>query len=329
MKILAPLSKAEYLDKLIDAGADEFYMGFRDEDWERHFGKYADLNRMSGFGGMANPCDFQELLKLIRCVKDKNRAAFVTMNANCYSAEQIAFMESHYFPALLDARVDGLIVSDLPIIAVAERFGLHTVASTMCAVYNFEIARVYYQAGVRRMILPRDLTLNEIQRICAALPDVRFEAFFMRNGCIFSDCYCLGLHRPECGAACTYMRFSNKNVLYAPAGFSNEQDVCANDYLYNRYFHIEACAMCSLYRLKEIGIASLKIVGRADDFAPLREDIALTRKNLAHAKCAATERDYLEQMSFPLNYPRKCLFGMSCYYPETRFGEVPYTGDGI
>ena len=43
MKILVPLNNAELLQKYIDAGADEFYIGFHDLQWSEKFGKYADI----------------------------------------------------------------------------------------------------------------------------------------------------------------------------------------------------------------------------------------------------------------------------------------------
>jgi putative protease len=80
--------------------------------------------------------------------------------------------------------------------------------------------------------------------------------------------------------------------------------------------------MCSLYRLKKIGISSLKIVGRADDFKALVDDIKLTKRNLVVLENVQSEDEYLKMMSFPSNFPHKCRMGISCYYPEVRFGKT-------
>lgn len=322
MKILVPLSKAEYVDSYIQAGADELYLGFHDEEWVETFGDYADINRMSGFKERANPYTFRKMLWVIERIKEKGKNAFVTMNANGYSKEQIRFMETHYFPLLAECKVDGLILSDMNVIISAQKFNLQPIASTMCAIYNADIANMYAQVGVHRMILPRDLSLSELKAICSGLPEVEFEAFFMRNGCIFSDCYCLGMHRSECGATCTYTRYGNSRYIHDYCRFSDFHDVDVNDYLYRTAFHLDACAMCALYRLKQIGITSLKIVGRADDFDSVCRDIALTRTNLAILEKSQSEQEYLERMQFPQNYPQKCRMGISCYYPEIRFGEM-------
>lgn len=319
MKILVPLTRKEYIDSYIDVGADEFYMGFYDENWNDRFGKYSDINRMSGFGRIANPYSFAKLVEVIKEVKSKGKKTFVTLNANGYSKEQIEYMESKYFPVLLETGIDGVILSDMNAIISAVKFGLKPVASTMCAIYNSDIAQAYKNIGVERMILPRDLSLEELEKICNKISGIRFEAFFMRNGCIFSDSYCLGMHRPECGATCTYTRFREHEYSHNYKKFDDFHDVDLNDFLYRNVFHIDACAMCALYKLKKIGIGSLKIVGRADEYERILSDIRITKENIKIAEYCKTEAEYLEKMRFPADYPKRCRMGMFCYYPEVRF----------
>ena len=65
MKVLVPLNSAEYLDKFVEAGADELYLGFYDEKWFHQFGEYCDINRMSGFKQNANRYDFTQMIARI------------------------------------------------------------------------------------------------------------------------------------------------------------------------------------------------------------------------------------------------------------------------
>lgn len=321
MKVLVPLNDAVYMEKLVEAGADELYLGFYDERWFDKFGEYADINRMSGFRRNANRYDFDQMISLAKRIKSLGGSAFVTMNANCYSAAQIAYMQEFYFPALKEAQVDGLIVSELPLAKAAFEAGIPTVASTMCAIYNEDIAACYYNAGMRRFILPRDLSLDEIASICQAYDDVEYEVFFMRNGCVLSDCYCLGMHRKECGSTCGFLRSHGKQFVTETKSFWEKQDIDGNDYWYNVHFHHDACGMCALYRMKEMGIRSLKIVGRADRPDSVYEDIRLTKHNLAIAEECSSEEEYLNRMEMPARAQKKCLWGFSCYYPEVRFPE--------
>ncbi|MDO5145508.1 MAG: U32 family peptidase [Eubacteriales bacterium] len=319
MKVLVPLNNKDYMEKLVDAGADELYLGFYDKEWFRIFGEYADINRMSGFRQNANRYDFSEMIALAKSIKDKGAAAFVTMNANCYSAAQVEYVTEHYFPAMKEAGINGIIVSDLPLARAAHEAGLATVASTMCAIYNKDIATCWYETGMRRFILPRDLSLDEISSICEAYPDVEYEVFFMRNGCIFSDCYCLGMHRKECGSTCGFLRNCGKQIVTEHTDFHAKQQIDTNDYFYNKHFHHDACGMCALYRMKEIGISALKVVGRADRCDSVCEDIRLAKRNIAIAEAASSEEEYLNRMEYPVRAGQKCMWGFSCYYPEVRF----------
>lgn len=321
MKVLVPLNSEEHLEEYVEAGADELYVGFYDKEWFETFGEYADINRMSGFKERANRYDFAQMIHLAKRIKELGRSAFITMNANCYSQSQIAFMKEHYFPEIKEAGIDGVICSDIHLMRAAAESGIATVASTMCAIYNSDIAKYFYEAGTRRMILPRDLSLDEIEDVCNSFQDVEYEVFFMRNGCVFADCYCLGMHRRECGATCAFIRNHSKETISDYKSFDEKHALNLNDYLYNEAFHRETCGMCALYRMKVMGISSLKIVGRSDQYKAVCEDIRLAKKNIKIVEQASSEQEYLDHMILPENAKRKCLSGLSCYYPEVRFGK--------
>ncbi len=319
MKILVPLNHREDIAAFSSLGADEIYLGFYDEKWEERFGTYADINRMSGFGRLANQYSFSEILEIIQSIRSHNMDAFVTMNANVYSTEALRWIEARYFPALAEAGVSGVIVSTESMADIALKAGLQVVASTMLGLYNSDIVRYYYSMGIRRMIVPRDLSLCEIAMIREKVPDIDLEVFFMRNGCVFSDSYCLGTHRKECGSTCGSLRSLPKTIVTSSSDFQYRHDAELNDLLYQNYFHHDACGMCALYQMKEMGVTSLKIVGRADVPGSVAEDIRITKENMAILEQCASEKEYLERMILPRNSYRQCKLGLSCYYPEVRF----------
>lgn len=319
MKILTPLNDLDHLDTLIDAGAGEFYIGFHDPAWETAFGQYADINRMSGFGQAANQYNFKEILHIAEIASQANVGIYITLNANGYSSSQIEFMCENYLPALSKAGISGVIVSDEIIAQVVRSFGIEPVASTMCGIYNADIATAYEKVGVRRMILPRDLSLQEIDDITSLFPCVEFEVFFMRNGCVFSDSHCLGMHRKEYGGICSTLKRGKKEFFQANSSFQKRHDLYLNDYLYNNFYHSNACGMCALYRMRKMNVSSLKIVGRADSPYKICRDVELTRHNLHVAECAGSEDEYLRKMRWPENSVKTCMLGFSCYYPEIRF----------
>lgn len=319
MKILTPFNAFDHLDALIDAGADEFYIGFHDPEWEITFGQYADINRMSGFGQAANQYSFQEIVHIAEAVSRANLGIYITLNANGYNSRHIEFICKKYLPALSKAGINGVIVSDEIIAQVVRSYGIEPVASTMCGIYNADIASTYEKAGVRRMILPRDLSLQEISEITSLFPHVDFEVFFMRNGCVFSDSHCLGMHRKEHGGICSTLRRGKKEFFQVNSNFQKRHDLYLTDCLYNNFYHRNACGMCALYRIRKMNVSSLKIVGRADSPHKICRDVKLTKHNLHVAECVSSEDEYLRKMRMPENSNSTCMLGFSCYYPEIRF----------
>lgn len=315
MDILVPINSIENVKPYADAGASEFYFGFYDNNWTNLFGAYSDINRMSGFGKAANMLDFLTSMTLADEVRVQGKRAFVTLNANTYSAKQIEYISNNYFPIFKEHKIDGVIVSNASMALAAVRYGLQPIASTMCGIYNSDIVDYYRRIGVRRMILPRDLMLMDIERIVEKNCDIEFEVFFMRNGCVFSDTYCLGLHRKECGSICNMVKNSNTGTISSYTSFSERHAIKLNNYLYNRFFHREACGMCALYRLMTSGVKALKIVGRADNCDSVLHDIERTKANIEIATSSKTEEEFLNN----IRESSTCLLGLSCYYPEVRF----------
>ena len=319
-KILVPLKNALHVDEYIELGADEFYIGFDDIDWYERFGEYCDINRMSGYRKIANPLSFVEMLDVIKFVKARDKKIFVTFNANLYH-DYVYDQLENYLKQLRNSGVDGIIVSGGNIINLVLSYGMEAILSTMVGIYNEDILRYYANSGIKRVIIPRDVTIDELKAMKLAFPQVEFEVFLMRNGCIFSDSNCLGLHKSECGALCTWLKNSEKKHISFYKDFKHIHNYELNHFLYNNVFHSNACGLCSIYDLEKAGVHAYKIVGRGDDIEGIKRDIKNVKANLVIAGNSKSRREYLKNMVFPENRKDICKLGLNCYYPESRFGK--------
>ena len=334
-KLLAPVNGLDAGARLIAAGAEELYMGFHDDEWERTFGAQASLNRMSGFGQSANALSFEELLEeaaRLTAAQAPNASSgttaqptlFCVFNAVYYTTAQVRFIVEHYLGPLAKAGFAGIIVSGTALCASAHQLGLTTVASVMMHVYNTDIARQLAQAGIDRVIMPRDLPLADIEALVTATPELQYEVFFMRNGCIFADSHCLGLHFSDRPALCRALRDAESYEQYSSFGYElacgTAEQHELNHQVYCERFHLNTCGLCALYRFEQLGINAYKIVGRSDDIDDLCADVALCAENLAIAHTARSESDYLQAMARPAGILQLCANeGLSCYYPQIRF----------
>ncbi len=315
MNILAPIND---IKDILDFDAEELYLGFYDEEFNKLFGKYANLNRMTNFHQKANKYSFNEVLDLITLAHENNKRIFITFNGEVYSDEMLLYIRK-YFVILKDYDVDGVITADLGITKLALEYNLKPVISTIAGIYNSDILNFYKELGVKRVILPRDLTIDEISRIVSKHPDMEYEVFFMRNGCRFSDSHCLGLHASSQKSLCAHLKDLPMSTSFFDYNFLDIHDFEVNNHIYNHYFHNYACGLCALYIFLKLNICSLKIVGRYEDRNSIKEEINLIKENIIIAKNSNSNKEFLDHMMFPKFSYKSCKMGLGCYYPEIRF----------
>lgn len=319
MNILVPLNHTAHLEEFLDAGATEFYIGFYDKEWEERFGTYSDINRLSGFRQSANRYSFEELLEellqLPKLVPTERVSIYVTLNASAYSKEQMSKLRS-YLERLRQCGIRGVIVSNLELAMLAKEVGVPAIVSAIAGVYNAETVKVYQEFGATRVILPRDLSTKEIAQIIQQVPDMEYEIFLMRNGCIFSDSNCLGFHRKELCSVCGTLAEAQVHFKCKEAF---EPYIRLNHNIYSHDFHENACGLCGIYRFLQLGVSACKIVGRSEDYQAICQDIRYVSENIRIAKECKNEEEYRKRMRFPDNKAELCNSGLSCYYPEIRF----------
>ena len=318
MAVLVPLNNATALERLNSAGVEEVYVGFHDEAWDLEFGT-AEINRMSGFGAEANPFDFEKMCAHLRRARDLGMRAFVCFNAASYSPEHVAFIEQRYLPRIAEAGGTGAIVSGQALIAGARVAGLEAVVSTIAGVFNERLAAHYRDCGATRIIVPRDLSSDEIAGIMCAVPNVEYEVFLMRNGCMFSDSHCMGCHRSGHPSLCLALREGDVDINLV-AGDEDDTFLAQarrTEWLLNMHYHRRTCGLCALWRFERLGVAAYKVVGRGDDVDDLVADAALVVRNAAFARTCSSEAEYLRRMERPRDPASLCgNGGLSCYYPE-------------
>lgn len=315
---LVPVTDRAYLAQYARAGAEEFYLGFHDPAWHARFGDAADLNRMTGFGLRANPYAFEQVLDIVREVRALGKRLYVTFNANAYTRSQLDYLFG-YFERLATAGAAGVIVSVPEAVGSAADCGLEVVASTMCGVYNADIARSYASLGCTRIIVPRDMGLAEIEDLSREVPGLQLEVFLMRNGCIFADGLCLARHFEEGSSLCWDIRHApSEFILAGEQGGSLAQALRENSRAYAR-LHQSTCGLCAIWRLVRANVTAGKIVGRSDAPECVLRDVRAVSRNIAIAQGCASEQEYLARMEMPPDRAGACGEGLSCYYPEVRF----------
>jgi putative protease len=276
MKILAPLRNVSEVGPLQDAGADEFYCGLAPPDWQQRFGSAWSNRRDPGAAGVLNE---QALAEII--IAAGSTPVHVALNSPHYPPGAVKVLVEFGSRLLQEMEISALIVADmdllLALIEVGHAEKLHLSSLATCT--NAGSSRFFRALGVSRIILPRHLTLAEIDQ--CVIDGVDFEAFLINDGCVFEEGLCATTH-----LAGTFCLADGDGLKDMPAGVLDRyafwkwtQNNCGCST--SKGFPLGPCGLCAIPRLQAAGVRSLKVVGR---------EASLARK-YASVKLAAMARD--------------------------------------
>ena len=173
-----------------------------------------------------------------------------------------------YLELLQDAGADALIVADVGVIRMARRYApqvpLHI--STQTSILNAEAANFWADLGAERVVLARELSLEEIAAIRAGTPkELEIEAFVHGAMCISYSGRCLisqymtgrDANHGACAQPCrwNYALMEEKR----PGEFYPVEEDARGTYLYNSK---DLCMIEHIPELVQAGIDSFKIEGR-------------------------------------------------------------------
>lgn len=319
MKVLIPVRSEAAINRFCNLGTNmEFYTGFEDPLWYETFGRYEDMNRMSAFYDHAN-ASVSEFHRIAHAARVNGCVLYVTLNAGIYSLAQEKWLERS-LAIMEENQVSGVILGDMTLAHAVKAHHLKAVASTMAGIYNAEIASFALKVGFDRVILPRDLTLQEANHIMTRVPELEYECFVMRNGCRYSDSHCLCRHNGKYGSLCSHLDKAQVSIYCEADTFADREETDFTHYLFAHALHKEACGLCALWRLINMGVSAGKVVGRADAEEKILDDVTLVLKNIDIASACDSEEEYLSKMILPMQQDVMCIKGTCCYYPEVRFG---------
>lgn len=329
MKILAPASSAAEAAALISAGAGELYCGLHPLAWKSRYGRETWVNRRGP--GRANVESPGELKRLAGTAHDRGVPVYLALNMPFYSPGLQQELVSLAREAAAHCRVDALIIADPGLMAAVKKSLPGTVihASSLAAVLNSAAALFFKEIGASRIIFPRYLDPAEMGLIIGrAGRELEYEAFILNDGCVFEEGYCQASH--ALGGAFCHLPWS-----YSLAGEGGGEGSGPGEPFsahlrdYRRWtwfvrncdghpgpggYPLGMCGLCALPEFRELGIKSLKIVGRE---APLQKKIAsvrLVRRILDLVEAGDSPGAVRSKARRMRGVPALCGSGYMCYY---------------
>ncbi|MEL7655865.1 MAG: U32 family peptidase [Bacillota bacterium] len=250
IELLAPAGDLEKLKIAIDYGADAVYFG----------------GEMFGLRAAAKNFSIDEIKEGVEYAHERGKKVHMTINIFAHN-EDIQELEQ-YLEQIKSIPIDAFIVSDPGIIMmikeVIQDAEIHL--STQANMTNYKTAEFWHKQGVKRIVLARELTFEEIRELRRKLPEtLEFESFIQGAMCISYSGRCLlsnfmierDANRGECAHPC---RWKYRLVEEQRPGeyFPVEEDERGTYILNSR----DLCMIEHIPDIIQAGLSSAKIEGR-------------------------------------------------------------------
>ncbi len=262
LELLAPVGSPASLKAAVDAGADSVYLG---SAWNARM--------------RARNFSVGELARAIAYCRSEGVKAYVALNTLVFENElkQVA----DYVGFVFERGADALIVQDLGVARIAREVapGLPLHASTQMSVHNSKAALLLKKLGFQRIILARELSLEQVERI-------------KKNAGVEAEVFCHG-------ALC--YSYSGRCLLsFFQAGRSGNRGVCAQLCRLPWKFYCsgklvregyltstkDLNALDKIPELARAGVDCIKIEGRLKDAAYVRRIVGVYRRAIDRGESA-------------------------------------------
>lgn len=274
-ELLAPAGSFDALRAAVEAGADAIYLA----------------GKMFGARAYAANFDDEELAQAVRYAHLHKVRVYVAVNTLLDEREFTAALE--YISYLNEICVDALIVQDLGLAALvkAEFPAMHLHASTQMTVHNKSGAEYLAGLGFTRVVLSREMALNEIEEICR-MKEIEVEVFVHGALCISYSGQCLmssmiggrSGNRGRCAQPCRL-----PYQLQNQQGDNALKDSAAGTYLLSPK---DLNSLRLLPELTAAGVASFKIEGRMKKPEYVAVVVDAYRKVMKAPEIVADENEY-------------------------------------
>ena len=276
IELLAPAGDMERLHMAVAYGADAVYLA------GSAFG-------MRSFAGNFTPEELKAAVALCHGHGVRVHVTCNTMPRNDEAARLPQWLEY-----LNEVGVDAVILADVGVLSLAKRYAprVQCHISTQASIVNYQSARAWHELGASRVILARELSLDEIREIRAKAPkELEMEAFAHGAMCVSYSGRCLlsnymtgrDSNRGACAQPCRYqyaLMEEKRPGEYFPVFEENGETYILNSR--------DMCMIDHVGELMEAGLDSIKLEGRAKSAYYAATPSTRRRRDCPWIRCGGT-----------------------------------------
>ena len=331
MKLTVGLGSVDEYIRFSEAGADEFFCGYVPYSWTQKYDTMMPLNRREVLCSNVQLGAFSELEILSSMIRDYQRPVHLTFNSLFYLPEQYPEI-AKIMKACMCLGFQSYIIADPALILYLREHNIdceiHLSGET--GEVNSRMVDFFQKFSLKRVIFHRKNSFDDMKAVIDAEKShgglrsrTEFEAFVLNEMCQFAGAFCNSFHCDELGHLCRVSYWleplrescgdsSLRQLHPSPPAASPQTSLPHTPDLPDGYLcGATGCGLCALYRLREIGITHLKLVGRGNYNDYMEQDIRILRRALTLLEQSTSEEDFKDTLRRTL-FSYKC--SKICYY---------------
>lgn len=262
-ELIAPAGNLEKMKTAFAFGADAVYAGIPDFSLRVRINDFTDI----------------KLKQAVECARKLDKKIFITLNIFAHN-RHIEKLPAH-IKKLKKLKPDGLIISDPGVLTAVKknwpRADIHLSTQANCT--NWQAAKFWHKQGVKRVILGREVTINEIKEIHKKVPKLELECFVHGAMCMAYSGRCFlskyftdrSANLGDCVQPCRWVyntrikRTNTKENECFITAEGEDKDLELVEEEHGSYI-LNSRDLCLIKRLGELadaGVSAFKIEGRA------------------------------------------------------------------
>lgn len=310
-EIVAPVGSRDSFTAALQGGADAVYIGA------------PGLNMRAG----AVVFTAADIRDMIHAAHDRGTKVFLALNIILYDNE--FDLVARVLDNAADSGADAVILWDMGILGMARERGLRVHLSTQASVSNAGAASFYEAAGVSRIVLARELSLDQVREVIRRTRErgsaLEFECFVHGAMCLAVSGRCLtsqflsgrSANRGDCLQPCrrSYRVIDENN--------GNELVIDGHSILSAR----DICTLDIMDRLVESGVGAFKIEGRMRDARYVRTAAECYREARDAALAGTFDQSLVERLKVRLGNVFNRGFSRGFYLERPDFEIARHEGN--
>jgi hypothetical protein len=279
----------------INNGVDEFFLGYLSKKWLNLYGWEIGPNRR--VSPVSSFTDINLLAKTVDYIHSRKKKVFLTLNDHEFSKKQVSLIIDLLKIDLSSIKIDALIIGNIALMLEIRKnkinIPFHISIAGGCN--NIETVKFYNKhiPNIIRVILPRKLTISEIESIAKATEklSIKVEVFGGIDTCFWNDEYCFSWHNEEYGLFCGSVmnRHAKPSLIYDELlddvnkiswkRIQEDQNKLLDyEFRYKvsrfrevpllplperlSFLSVDLCCLCAIKKFKQMKIKAIKIPGR-------------------------------------------------------------------